>query len=92
MGGQFPPEWRWSACSGILPESVLFTGGQFPPESGGQFDRILHQYVNNGMSRFKVPVDKLIGAWPYLPNSLAVGVAGMIDGVNIGSPSSYSLF
>jgi hypothetical protein len=40
-GGQFPPEWRWSVCSGILPESALFTGGQFAPESGGQFDRIL---------------------------------------------------
>ena len=42
MGGQFPPERWWSGCSGIQPESALFTGGQFPPESGGQFDRILH--------------------------------------------------
>jgi len=92
MSGHFPPETRWSVCSGKHRKSAPFRGGQFAPESGGQFDRILHQYVNNGMSRFKVPVDKLIGAWPYLPNSLAVGVAGMIDGVNIGSPSSYSLF
>ena len=42
MGGQFPPEWWWSGCSGIQPESALFTSGQFAPESSGQFDRILH--------------------------------------------------
>jgi hypothetical protein len=41
MGGQFPPEWRWSVCSGKQPKSNPFRGGQFAPESGGQFDRIL---------------------------------------------------
>jgi hypothetical protein len=43
MGSQFPPERWWSGCSGIQAESALFTGGQFAPESGGQFDRILQQ-------------------------------------------------
>jgi len=41
MGGQFPPEWGWSVCSGKRPKKTLFRGGQFAPESGGQFDRIL---------------------------------------------------
>jgi hypothetical protein len=42
MGGQFAPEKRWSVCSGKQPKSNRFIGGQFAPESGGQFDRILH--------------------------------------------------
>jgi hypothetical protein len=42
MGGQFPPDWMWSICSGKQPKSNPFRGGQFLPESGGQFDRILH--------------------------------------------------
>jgi hypothetical protein len=42
MCGQFPPETWWSVCSGKQPVSTLFRGGQFAPESGGQFDRILH--------------------------------------------------
>jgi len=41
MGGQFAPEKRWSVCSGKQPKSNRFIGGQFAPESGGQFDRIL---------------------------------------------------
>ena len=41
MGGQFAPEKRWSVYSGKQPKSNLFIGGQFTPESGGQFDRIL---------------------------------------------------
>jgi hypothetical protein len=41
MGGQFTPESRWSVCSGKWPEKGSFKGGQFAPESGGQFDRIL---------------------------------------------------
>jgi hypothetical protein len=44
MGGQFAPEKRWSVYSGKQPKSNLFIGGQFTPESGGQFDRIL-QYT-----------------------------------------------
>ncbi|MGA3013953.1 MAG: hypothetical protein ABSD71_07955, partial [Bacteroidales bacterium] len=39
--GQFAPEKRWSVCSGKQPKSNRFIGGQFAPESGGQFDRIL---------------------------------------------------
>jgi hypothetical protein len=42
MGGQFAPEKRWSVYSGKQPKCDLFRGGQFAPESGGQFDRILH--------------------------------------------------
>ena len=41
-GGQFPPERWWSVYSGKLLKWDLFRGGQFAPESGGQFDRILH--------------------------------------------------
>ncbi len=41
MSGQFAPESKWSVCSGKQPGSTLFRGGQFVPESGGQFDRIL---------------------------------------------------
>jgi len=41
MGGQFAPEKGWSVCSGKQPQSDLFRGGQFEPESGGQFERIL---------------------------------------------------
>jgi hypothetical protein len=42
MGGQFAPERRWSVCSGKQPKGDLVRDGQFAPESGGQFDRILH--------------------------------------------------
>ena len=42
MGGQFAPETGWSVCSGKQTKSDLFKGGQFEPESGGQFERILH--------------------------------------------------
>jgi hypothetical protein len=41
MGGQFAPEKGWSVCAGKQPKSDLFRGGQFDPESGGQFERIL---------------------------------------------------
>ena len=42
MGGQFPPDWGWSVCSGLQLKSYWFKGGQFHPDLGGQFDRILH--------------------------------------------------
>ena len=42
MGGQFAPGTGWSVCSGKQPKWELFSSGQFAPESGGQFDRILH--------------------------------------------------
>jgi hypothetical protein len=42
MGGQFPPDWGWSVCSGLQLKSYWFRGGQFHPDLGGQFDRILH--------------------------------------------------
>jgi hypothetical protein len=41
MGGQFPPDWGWSVCSGLQLKSYWFKGGQFHPDLGGQFDRIL---------------------------------------------------
>jgi hypothetical protein len=44
MGGQFAPEKRWSVYSGKEPKCDLFKGGQFAPESGGQFDRILQSF------------------------------------------------
>jgi len=46
MGGQFAPERRWSVCSGKQPKGDLVRDGQFAPESGGQFDRILHKYLD----------------------------------------------
>ena len=42
MGGQFTPDCGWSVCSGKWVKKGPFKGGQFAPESGGQFDRILH--------------------------------------------------
>jgi len=42
ISGHFPPETRWSLCSGKLSGKTPFRGGHFAPESGGQFDRILH--------------------------------------------------
>jgi hypothetical protein len=61
MSGQFPPESRWSVCSGKQLKSDPFRGGQFVPESGGQFDRILHlrplkAYFND--NKFDVTVTK----------------------------------
>jgi hypothetical protein len=53
MGGQFPPESRWSVCSGKQPESDLVRGGQFAPESGGQFDRILQKPAHSIFILFK---------------------------------------
>lgn len=53
MCGQFPPETRWSVSSGKQPVSILFRGGQFVPESGGQFDRILHN-----VHKTKIPYSK----------------------------------
>ena len=41
MDGQFTPENRWSVCSGKWAGNSPFQSGQFAPESGGQFDRIL---------------------------------------------------
>jgi hypothetical protein len=39
-GGQFAPEYGWSACSGKEGKNALFRGGQFGPFGAGQFDRI----------------------------------------------------
>jgi hypothetical protein len=44
MGGQLAPEWGWSVCSGKQPKCDLFRSGQFAPESGGQYHRILQLY------------------------------------------------
>jgi hypothetical protein len=55
MGGQFAPEKRWSVYSGKQPKSNLFIGGQFTPESGGQFDRILQNIQRHGfLQRLKL--------------------------------------
>jgi hypothetical protein len=64
MGGQFEPKKGWSVCSGKHPKSDLFRGGQFKPESGGQFERILQitsvnkyefiGYLFNAMVRKKI--------------------------------------
>ena len=57
MSGQFPPESRWSVSSGKLLKSDPFRGGQFAPESGGQFDRILHAIIKlrqDGLSLRKI--------------------------------------
>jgi hypothetical protein len=58
MDGQFPPETRWSVCSGKGVKNSPFRGGQFVPESGGQFDRILHTW-GLGFTNFN-------GVWKYL--------------------------
>jgi len=54
MGGQFPPETRWSVCSGKWVEDHLFRGGQFGPESGGQFGRNLHNYCRTQKIEVKI--------------------------------------
>ncbi|MGA3015180.1 MAG: hypothetical protein ABSD71_14220, partial [Bacteroidales bacterium] len=73
-GGQFAPEKRWSVCSGKQPKSNRFIGGQFAPESGGQFDRILHSN-NDGLKEQRREagiriLQKLYNAIPYTDSSL----------------------
>jgi hypothetical protein len=66
MGGQFPPDWGWSVCSGLQLKSYWFKGGQFHPDLGGQFDRILHLYCQLSpitVQHLKVNFSLLAGVW-----------------------------
>jgi hypothetical protein len=50
MSGQFQAENKWSVWSGKPPKSPPIFGGHFAAESGGQFERILHEcYWNSNL-------------------------------------------
>jgi len=48
----------WSVCSGIRWSVSRGTGGQFAPESGGQYQRILHQHSH--LPKIKNHINKLL--------------------------------